>query len=101
MVLSHLKNNEIGVTMVENILKKDIIQNGLHTISDITVNKRNANITTYFNDEKHSTEGLNPYYLRYMTKYLLKNHPKILLKTENALFSLFNLHIMYSFTFSN
>lgn len=73
----------------EYFFVEEIIKSGLKSVKDFKETSA-KNVTDYFNIEERAAVMLNPYMLRYFTKYLIKKDSELLLKTKNALTNLIN-----------
>lgn len=72
---------------------EEVIKSGLKSVKDFK--ETNAkNLIDYFNVEERAAVMLNPYLLRFFTKFLIKNDSEQFLKHKNSITNLINMHLL-------
>jgi hypothetical protein len=67
----------------------------------VTVLKKTnpKNVEGMFNSEKAAIENVNPYLMRFITSFIVKNNISLLVKIPNGLSSLLNIHCFMALYF--
>jgi hypothetical protein len=72
---------------------EEVIKSGLKSVKDFRKTGAKS-IIDYFNVEEKAAVMLNPYLLRYFSKYLVKKESDLFLKNKNSLTNLVNMHLL-------
>lgn len=92
-IFNYCDKDEKFKEVTKYFLVEEIIKSGIKSIKDFQETKT-KNVIDYFQQEEKASTGLNPYLLRYFTKYLIKNESKLLSQTKNCITNLMNLHML-------
>lgn len=77
---------------------EEVVKSGLKSVKDFKDTSA-KNVTDYFNIEERAASMLNPYLLRYFTKYLVKKDSELFVKHKNTLTNLINMHLLMTIQF--
>jgi hypothetical protein len=76
---------------LKRFIGNDILQKGISMIK-VLKEQNPKNVEGMFNSEKAAIDNVNPYLLRSVTSFMVKNSIKILEKIPNGFSSLLNIH---------
>lgn len=72
---------------------EEVVKSGLKSVKDFKDTSAKS-VIDYFNVEERAAVMLNPYLLRYFTKYLVKKESDLFIKHKNSLTNLVNMHLL-------
>lgn len=99
-IFKHLQSQDHENNFLMEILHSHIFRNGFQCAQKlITKNNKVLKTASMFMVESEALTGLNPYFLVFMTRQLIKIAPEVLLKTKFALANMINLLILNGLLF--
>jgi hypothetical protein len=92
-IFNYCDKNEKFKDYTAYFFVEEVIKSGLKSVKDFKDTSA-KNIIDYFSVEERAAVMLNPYLLRYFTKYLVKKESDLFLKQKNSLANLVNMHLL-------
>lgn len=89
-----------GGEFIRSFVLEEVLQAGVRSVRDFRATST-KNLIDYFQVEEKAATGLNPYLLRFVSSYLVKEEAQDLTEIKNCLSSLISLHLCMVFYFQS